>query len=231
MSHKKLTLVLINTCVFCVLTFIFCLIMISLGEGRSVLRMLDLKVLSQYTINIGLGAFTILSIYNVKKYSHIIYGLFIYSVLYLSLKPFFESFDKVILTFNFIYALLAYYLYLLLKEELKAPYYNPNYSESELKSYKREFKLTIKKNENVFLGELTNWGEQGFFCRLSGEKPRGIVDFELTFKDKTFEGRGKVVFHSKTGVGIITNPVTLPPLGWSSFYGIIEEFGIKPQTD
>lgn len=230
MGPRKRTAVLLNIIMFCGLSFVFNLVVFSLGKGQSVLSMVNENLIYEYNWQLFLVLASIVSIYRVKKFSIFIYLALTLSVFFSTLSIFLEGFDKVILALTFIFAVVAYYYLLLLKAELDEPYYNPNYSEGQLFSYAhKDLEVRLSNKSHVISGTLTNWGESGFFCKVDGERPKGKVDFTLNFKGKEFTGNGVVVYHSKTGIGIKSINKKMSALGWPEFYGIMDEFGIRPK--
>jgi hypothetical protein len=229
---NKRTVVLVNASLFVIIAIINSSVVEALGEGRSVFHFTVYKdLLSGYLWPIVIfSILTAISIMRVDKISMVLFPIHSLGLSVFNLLIFFEKFDKTILIISFLYLLMSLYFYLLLKVELAEAYYNPCYSNNSLPSYfRKEVSLIIKTDERDYESHLTNWGVGGFFCRMTDEKPRGEVEFELRHGEGKFFGNGVVVASVDNGVGIKVRKSKKGKLNWFNFYDIINQLGLKPQ--
>ena len=231
MKIRRRTFVTINTILFSLSSVLYLIVVEALRFGTSAF---DLKGLSSilagyfnhfviYTI------FVILFLYLLKKSSQIFFLVQCQLVSLYSLFIFYETLNKVVLFLSFIYIVTSYYLYLLMKIELIEPYYNANFSDRFLSSYHHEelkIELLSKGEKQVYF--ITNWGENGFFCRGDNSSLRGKVDLFTTLDGVDFKDHGVIVARNKLGVGvrIVSGPSESPR--WKDFCDIINELGLKP---
>tara|TARA_Y100000296_G_scaffold78741_1_gene101891 strand:- start:145 stop:648 length:504 start_codon:yes stop_codon:yes gene_type:complete len=162
----------------------------------------------------------------------LLYVVFCLSVLYHSFSVFLIDFDKLILILNFTYIVLSYNFYLFLKLELKEPYYNPRYPANIIPIYESKLlPIKIKRAGVEFDAYLTNWGLNGFFCKVdSDSKIRGRVEVEALLQGHSFYLEGNVVTSRPGGVGVRVTKSPIPDMGWNDFYNIVSELGYGPQS-
>jgi hypothetical protein len=132
---------------------------------------------------------------------------------------------------TFLYSVISYNFFLFLKMELNEPFYNPSYPSNILPEFGyRKLPITLKHDKSTHVGYLTNWGENGFFCKLpeTALPLKGRVEIEIVIEEHTFftEGIIMTLGHGGVGVRVLKNPV--PDLGWPDYYGIINELGLRP---
>lgn len=231
MTYLKRPAVIRNSIFFCILSLFFLSVVESLEGGVSAL---DLKVfltfLKSNKLLVSLSIVSILSIATLKKASPYIFLVYCSMITFNSLSLFFIDFDKLILIENFFYILFSYNFFLFLKIELSEPFYNPKYTKNILPDYlDQKFPIELKKNGKSQKAYLTNWGENGFFCRLddSQNKLKGKLEIESCLSGHSFFAEGEVMSRGLDGVGIRVSANPVPHMGWINYYGIISEQGMK----
>lgn len=232
MKFVKRPVVIKNVLLFCLLSLFYLSVVESLEVGVSAL---DLKQfvskLKQDTLLVS-GA--LLTFWMVFKGMHISPYAFLLFCSYITVRSFgifFIDLDKVILFLIFFYSVVAYNFFLFLRLELKEPFYNPSYPKNILPEFSyKKLPLTIKQDGVTHKAYITNWGENGFYLQFK-EKDialRGLVEAEIEIEGQTFFAHGEVMSSNTTGVGIRVTKNPVPDLGWSDYYGIINELGLRP---
>ncbi len=147
-------------------------------------------------------------------------------------------FSKFVLILLFFYILIAYYFFQFYEVEYSESYYKSQIDEELLypPMLHRIETCGEAANDKKFFGYLTNWSKEGCYIYLSNpENIKGRVSIEVSFQDHKFKADGIVVAREKNnhgiGVKILTNAneESLNGLGWSEFYEIIGEMGLKPE--
>lgn len=232
MKFLKRPAVIKNGLAFCLLSLAYLSIVESIHGGVSALNMsLFLEFLKREQKLVILSGITFLTILRGFKFSSYVFLGFCLTVLVSSFSLFFAEFNKVILLLNFIYAIVAYNLYLFLRLELLEPFYNPMFPKNLMPNFfEKKLPVTIKLGSKSYGAYLTNWGEEGFFCRLEDPetKIRGNVEIEVLFEEFTFFAIGQVTTRANDGLGIRVTKSPVPDLGWPEYYGIINELGYRP---
>lgn len=203
----------------------------SLEEGISALDIKGfISFLEQNTFLLVVAGAAFLSALFLNSFGPGFFFFFCMVALYKSVIYFIIDFDKLILILTFIYTVLCYNFYQFLKLELKEPFYNPNFPLNIIPSYKNKLiPIKIKKGAIEYDAHLTNWGINGFFCKLDGEgRPKGVVEIEITISGFSFFAEGIIVTRVPGGVGVRIRKSLIPEMGWSDFYGIINELGYRP---
>jgi len=223
-----------NTLIFCFLSLLYLSIVKSINEGVSALDYrLFLSFLIDYRLLIILGIFTAMTLYRGNKFSSYIFLIYTFIVLCLSFSFFLESFNKIVLLLNFCFSIISFNLFLFLKLDLKEPFYNPSFSKNMMPDFDLKIlPVRLKQDGKLIDAFLTNWGEEGLFCRLKGEesKLKGEVEIEVTHNSLLFYAVGIITtrFHDGIGVRITKSPV--PDLGWREYHNIIDELGLRPSA-
>lgn len=229
--YRKRSAVVINTLVFILLSLFFLSVLESLEEGVSALDVKGfLSFLKQNKILISFSGLAFITTFFLSSVGPSLFLGFCIVALYKSIIYFTIDFDKLILILSFFYLVLCYNFYQFLKLELEEPFYNPNFPLNIIPSYKNKLiPIKLRKNNLEFEAHLTNWGSNGFFCKLLGnETPKGSVEVEVTMNGHTFYSEGVVVSRVSGGVGVRIRKSLIPEMGWVDFYGIINELGYKP---
>ncbi len=203
----------------------------SLEGGVSALDLkVFLKFLESNKVLLALAIISMVSIFSLKKASPYLFLFYCSAIAFNSIKLFFVDFDKLILIENFFYILFSYNFFLFLKIELAEPFYNPRYSKNILTDYLDcNFPIELKKDGKRHKGYLTNWGENGFFCRMEKgeEKLKGKIEVVSALEGHSFFSEGEVMSRGLNGVGIRVRANPVPHMGWINYYGIISEQGMK----
>ena len=142
------------------------------------------------------------------KFSPLIFLFFCVVIFSKSLAAFALNFNKIILGLGFVYSIVSYNLYLFLKLELEEPFYNPEYPSNILSSFENKLlPIKLKFSSRLYRAFLTNWGKEGFFCKVDGLKsvPRGKINIEIEWKGHTFRATGVAVTIGRGGVGVKNN--------------------------
>jgi len=227
-----------NLILFMLLSFMFIYLQKAIYLERSAFSLEFLKM--TLVENIYLFSTLILTsllIYNLKKVCKLFY---VFSVLFVSVYSIiniFEEFSKLILVVLFVYFLLSYYFYFLLKSDLNLSFYNPSYDEKNLFDpmlFKMKCSLNYKvaaKDESVS-GYLTNWDDVGCFISLNSELPKNatVKRLQISFDNQNFEDNVKVVtlLKNRKGLGIKFNTnKTNNIFNWNELNKIITDMGIS----
>ena len=154
-----------------------------------------------------------------------------------SFQIFFQTFDKVILTLNFVYIAASFITYVLLRTELKESIYVPGFHKKSISKFS-EYDLEAVVEDSFgkeIKGYLTNWGAAGcFFMPEENIIMRGVVQLKLKFGTKEFNSFGKIMTKYGNGYGISLAPRRGKkgryPLGWGEYYDIINQRGYTPRN-
>jgi hypothetical protein len=227
----KRPIVIKNILLFCLLSLFFLSVIESLEGGVSALdfKQFISRLRGDFLLVAG-SMITFLSIYKGARFSPYLFLVFCSYIILRSFYVFFIDLDKVILFLIFFYSIVSYNFYLFLKMELREPFYNPSFPTNILPSFEyKKLPIVIKKDSKSYEAYLTNWGENGFFAQVSdAQKVRGSLDIEITIEGQTFFATGEVMTTNEAGVGVKVTKNPVPDLGWSDYYGIINELGFRP---
>ncbi len=232
MKFLKRPIVIKNALLFCVLSLFFLSVVESLEGGVSAL---DLKGFAdRIRSDIWLISGTVivlLSVFRGMRFSPPLFLIFCGYILIKSFSVFFIDLDKIILFLIFLYSIVAYNFFLFLRMELQEPFYNPRFPDNILPDFGyRKLPITLKKDSRSIEAYLTNWGPNGFFCQLKdeGDLIKGKVEVEILLEGHNFFSEGVVMTRSNAGLGIRITKNPVPDLGWTDYYGIINELGFRP---
>ncbi|MCR9205748.1 MAG: hypothetical protein NXH75_14280 [Halobacteriovoraceae bacterium] len=221
-----------NGLVFCLLSLLYLSIVESIHGGVSALdTKLFLEFLKRDQNLVIMASIAFLTILRGFKFSSYVFLAFCLTILVNSFSLFFIGFNKVILLLNFIYAIVAYNLFLFLRLELSEPFYNPMFPKNMMPEFsQKRLPIVIKHNGKSLSAYLTNWGEEGFFCKLESpvKSLRGTIEIEILFETFTFFAKGIVTTQAQDGFGVRITKSPVPDLGWPEYYGIIKELGYRP---
>jgi hypothetical protein len=99
------------------------------------------------------------------------------------------SLSKSVLSTTFIFIILSLYYVLLAKNELSKAFYNKNYSDGDLhKHLLHKIPVSIKIEDQIHKGYVSNWDKSGFFLRFSEalNLMNTTYDADLEFFNKKF---------------------------------------------
>ena len=227
-----------NLILFMLLSFIFIYIQKAIYLERSAFSLEFLKVTVINNIYL-LSSLTLTSIliYKLKKICKIFYVATVFFVSAYSVLSLFEEFSKLILVVLFVYFLLSYYFYFLLKSDLNLSFYNPSFDNSNLFDpmlFKIDCSIDYKVNgiEGTSSGCLTNWDDVGCFISLNTELPKKsiIKTLSISFDGQIFEDDVKVVtiLKDRKGLGIMFNSSKSHNIfNWNELNKIITDMGIS----
>lgn len=232
MKFIKRPVVIKNVLLFCLLSLFYLSVVESLEVGVSAL---DLKQfvskLKQDTLLVSGALLTFWMVFKGMRISPYAFLLFCSYITVRSFGIFFIDLDKVILFLIFFYSVVAYNFFLFLRLELKEPFYNPSYPKNILPEFSyKKLPLTVKQDGVAHQAYLTNWGENGFYLQFKEKEVtlRGLIEAEIEIEGQTFFANGEVMTSNTTGVGVRVTKNPVPDLGWSDYYGIINELGLRP---
>lgn len=202
------------------------------------------KELFKTFINTNLGY---ISIYIITLMSFLKFNAKLSSILFLisvlmtfgiSTYNVFGQFSKLALVILFFYVLIAYYLYQFFNVDVEESYYQPQFDNNFLfEPMLTKIKIEVLKDGDVkAAGHLTNWSEEGCFTYLKKKKSlKGTYDIRVYFHGREFCQKAIIVSATKirTGYGFKFKHNKKEEkkdfLGWTQFYEIIKEMGLKPE--
>jgi hypothetical protein len=180
---------------------------------------------------------TSILVYNLKKSCKLFYCLSILFVSTYSVINLFEEFSKLVLIVLFVYFLISYYFYFLLKSDLNLSFYNPAYDEKNLfdpmlLKIKCILMYKVSDKDVEISGNLTNWDESGCFVSLESSIPKGVRPERLIieFNNQKFEENVKVVtlLKCRDGVGLRFHVNKSNNMfNWTELNKIITDMGIS----
>lgn len=210
----------------------------SLTQGRTAANLEH--IIETFNSHRILGLILILTLFFVYRVSSLapkLHLVFCGYIFFNSFEVFFHSFNKVILTLNFMYVAVSFITYILLKTELKESIYVPGFHKKSISKFS-EYDLKAKIEDSFgkeIEGYLTNWGPTGcFFMPLEEIIVRGVVQVKMKFGEKEFNSFGKIMTKYGEGYGISINPKrgkkSHSLLGWEEYYDIINQRGYAPRN-
>lgn len=233
---KSRSIIIWNMAIFLGLSFLFLHVQIALIREISALNFSLIKInlfnLKEILVVIVLAIYSVL---NLKKWSQFAYFLAVASVTGFTIFLLSENFSKSILVALGLYLAIAYYFYQFLILELEEACYNPGFHEKHLFSpMLKKIEVTLKNNEEVFQGYLTNWNENSCYIYLkeiTNFKNLEEIICHVHFCDKNFESLAKITSLSKDqrGVGLRFIENKDETFNWESFYTITEQQGLTAE--
>jgi hypothetical protein len=220
------------------LSLVYLHIIESLALGRSAANFeLFSASFDQHSILVGLLGLSLILVYRVSSIAPVICLLFCAGTFYCSIEIFFMTFNKVILTLNFIYVGISFISLVLLRTELVEAIYVPGFHKNginKFSEYDLEGKI-INSIGNEFPGYLSNWGPLGcFFIPTEMEDLRGRVNLVFKFGSKEFLAEGRVMTKYGEGYGVSITQIKGQKkrfeLGWDEYYDIINQRGYAPRN-
>jgi hypothetical protein len=163
------------------------------------------------------------------------YVFSVFLVSYKLLEGLFLEFNKMIVVTTFIYAIIAYFLYQLLKSYFSLASINLNYSSMDLfPPQLRPISCQVHVSAEMAEGQLTNWDPEGCFVML--DKPLEVtkeIELKVFFFGREFVQKGEVVSIAtdKSGIGIKFEKSLkeLATFNWAEFIEIVDELGYESQ--
>lgn len=232
LKFLKRPVVINNALLFCLLSLFFLSVIESLEGGVSALDLKSFAERIKADLVLVVGAVVVFwSVFKGKRFSPYLFLAFCGYILLRSFNVFFIDLDKLILFLIFLYSIIAYNFYLFLRMELEEPFYNSRYPKNILPSFGyRKLPITIKQGVGAYEAYLTNWGTNGFFCSFdkNPEDLKGEIEIEINIEGHTFYAEGAVMTKMENGIGVRVTKNPVPDLGWSDYYGIINELGLRP---
>ena len=237
MKIYKRSIIIRNLIIHGVLSILYLHTIESISNGRTAV---DIKYLNESLLShpylILFLLLTIFLINRVSRHSPKFFIIFCLFVFISSIEIFFATFNKFILSLNFVYIATSFISYILLKSELKESIYIPGFHKNEI-SKLSEYNLDVEIEDssgNHFSGYLTNWGQNGCFLVLNKFRQlKGFVNLSFSFGEKEFNcvGRIMTMYGSGFGISIINEKrkKDLLNLGWSEYYDIINQRGYVPR--
>ncbi|MDD0854791.1 hypothetical protein HBN50_16905 [Halobacteriovorax sp. GB3] len=221
-----------NVLLFSLLSLGYLHIVYAFHAGKSAVSMPDIIAFLKSNFPLlALTLATIVSVFKCWKLSTYIYGIFTVTVTFHSLTIFFDSFDKVVLVFNLLYVLAAFYLYQLLYLEFSEAIYNPKFNGRDLDKRKVIDGIVLNFGDENIEGFITHLDKTSFFFRAYEKKIgiRGKAKFSLNYLSKEFNISGKVMtqFHDGYGIKVIDSENSAEgDLSWRELYDILIDRGL-----
>ncbi|MBL7664140.1 MAG: hypothetical protein JNM93_03320 [Bacteriovoracaceae bacterium] len=230
---KERSPILLNTLVFILFCFLLLHVLTSLVNEVSSFH---LSYLKQNVFRFKFIFLTMIisaySVWFIKKYSANLLALLTTMILFEGLMAISEDFNKLVLFLLFVFSIISYYFYQIWKSELSEPYYNPNYTDTDLFEpmlYRIKVELII--DESIHAGHLTNWQETGAFVYL--EQPLTKVNFDqvqlrVNFMQEDFNAQAQICAYSNDmrGFGIKFSQVKETGFSWADFFITSYDMGI-----
>lgn len=176
-----------------------------------------------------------ITIWNHHRFSIALYKFSIFLVGFKVLEGLFIEFNKVIVVATFFYAIISYFLYQLLNQNLSSAAVNQNFRSSDLfQPLLKKIECSLIQGEKEYKGTLSNWDDDGCFVKLDQPlKITGVVQIRIYFSDRQFDQEGEVVASTAdlTGVGVKFEQSVkkINVFNWAEFIEIMEEIGFKPE--
>lgn len=232
--------VIFQLILFCLLSPYYLHLAESLIHGVSSLDLLTVKTFAfNHPIALALAALSAISVWRMSKYANLFAFLLVICSLFIGMQLALVDLNKIILLMTFIYAITAYYLVMLYRVETNSAAYNPLYSHQTI-GQRSEYDLPcmVRIGEDGYLGQLTNWDENGCFVSLTpGEAGlvdlRGDVKVEVRLDGHTFTQEGNVVSSYERGVGIRFTHAAKDQgslYNWEEYFKIIDDRGYAPRS-
>tara|TARA_R110000868_G_scaffold100128_3_gene275387 strand:- start:17693 stop:18229 length:537 start_codon:yes stop_codon:yes gene_type:complete len=149
------------------------------------------------------------------------------------------EFNKVILIMCFFYAITAYYLLMVYKEETTSAAYNPLYSVNTIgQRTDYDLQCSIAFPNETLNGVLTNWDSAGCFVSFEpGEAAlvymQGDLEIETRLDGVTFRESARIVSFFERGIGIRFTPKAnelRDGYNWDDYFKIIDHRGFFPRS-
>lgn len=228
-----------NLILFMLLSFMFIYLQKAIYLERSAFNILFLK--STLVENLPVISCIFLSsllIYNLKKICQFFYFLSVLFITSVSIINLFQEFSKLILIVLFLYILISYYFFFLLRSDLFRSYYNPLYNKKNLFEpmlFKIPCELEVFRNDKTesIKGYLTNWDDFGCFIALEQPYPKNLGiknNLSIIFNEQRFDEQVSVVslLKSRRGIGLrFKNNKSKNIFNWKELNKIIDDMGIS----
>lgn len=233
---KKKDIIIGNTVVYLVLSFLFLYLQYAYRHHLSPFSILYLRKGAELFWYIFLPVVVTMGlVWRHHRYALVGYSISTLIVSFKVVEGLFIEFNKIIVIALFFYSVISYFLYQLLADYLSLASINPNYQESDLfEPLLRKIPCTLELDGTSSEGFLTNWDEEG--CFLKTEKLPSVptkLKVIVHFQGRDFEQAGEVVAHTVdlTGIGIkfTQTPKDLKIFNWTEFMELIQELGFEPE--
>lgn len=235
---QKLSLVQLNVISYILLGFLFLHVVTCLAHDLSAFNVQHLyQNIIRFKFLCLVEFLTIFLVLKIKSYSR--YFLILISsivVLECSFLLLQES-NKLILFLLFSYVVISYYFYQIWDEELREPYYNPNYSTKNLFSpMLYEIKTNLSFGDKQYKATLTNWNQNSAFVFFEDSEVASIAKdtglLSIEFKGALFSQKVRLISKSSTlnGIGVkfeVRDEEN--ELKWSDLISIYNDLGFSPR--
>ncbi|MBT7611424.1 MAG: hypothetical protein HN576_16810 [Bacteriovoracaceae bacterium] len=238
MRVYKRSPVIRNIGLYILLSIIYLHIVESVAAGRSAVDFTLLQSsFEQHTSLTYLLCLSLLLVFRVSSLAPFIFLLFCGATFYYSIEVFFMTFNKVILSLNFIYIGLSFVSFIMLKTELEEAIYVPGFHKNGINKFS-EYDLegiVVDSSGAEIKGYLSNWGTQGcFFVPTEFQMIRGKIKLKFEFGTKEFLSDGRIMTKYGEGYGISIKQIKGQKerfaLGWNEYYDIINQRGYVPRN-
>ena len=180
------------------------------------------------------------SLYTVRNYSDKILLLF---VILVTLQSFFLltiSFSKIILIYNFLYLIFAFYFFVTWEIEKGKACYNPNFSKNDIEKntrFQTKGFIQFSGETKFFPVAITNLNDNSCYLLLESsdsyiealsllKSTSSSVKLKAVFSGVEFVAEGEVVTSYDRGLGIVYKEDIKERLNWSELYKVCLERGI-----
>lgn len=222
-----------NTLLFVVFSFVYTYVISCISSGVTAIDYEKfVAFVDSNILQLSLGIVSFIAIFFFIKSMEYLFLLYCILLNISVFTYFYQSFDKLILVFNFFFMIISYIFYLFIKAESDEAIYNPKFKHNFL-GRKSEYKLPCRINSRgtEYQGYLTNWDKSGVFVyfketervRLSGK-----IGLEFEFGNNVFKSNGVVrtVYDNGYGISISRGE---EDLDWKKLFNLLEDRGFKPR--
>ncbi len=240
MSIYSRPTVVFQLILFCILSPYFIHLAAALDGGSSALEYRAfVEFLQEHTLFIIGSLVCSYSTWKMMSAARIFTVLLSLGTLIVSMNIALAEFNKVILIMCFFYAVTAYYLLMVYKEETTSAAYNPLYSANTIgQRTDYDLQCSITFPGETLSGVLTNWDSAGCFVSLDpGEAAlvfmQGELEIETRLDGVKFRESGKVVSFFERGIGIRFTPKAnelRDGYNWNDYFKIIDHRGFFPRS-
>ncbi len=233
--HKR-SIVLNNLLMFILSSIVFVHIMESFSLGVSAINK---DRITSFFINhfwiVSLMFVTLLSVLKMAHFSRYLIAIFFSLVIYSSFTTFLLNFDKLILTYIFIYIAVSGYFILFWVLEMKESVYCPRYVKGHIK-YKslHSLEVQIEQDGKTFTGFLTNWDIGTCFVSMKDliDIRFGVLNFKVEFEGYVFSQSAELITSYDNGAGFrfLNSKDERDNHNWNDFYTILKDRGYKARN-
>ncbi len=232
-SVKKRSITTKNILGFIIFSFLYTYVIYSISLGETAVDLNKLiGFINVNQLQLTLGILSFIWVYFFWKYMDFVFVAYCIVSNINVFTYFSNSFDKLVLVFNFFFLIVSYMFYLLLKSEKGESVYDPRFKKYFLGN-KSEYKIPchVSHGEKKYQGYLTNWDSDSIFVYIDSKERvslSGRVDLEFEFGRNKFNNNGIVRTMYGNGYGI-TLKKSDDDFNWKKLYNVLSDRGYKPR--